>query len=262
MYSYSAARHNNIVNLFIKEKLALAQDQTRRTNLKLLQEVETRWNSTFQMLQRLVELREPVCTTLASLEMDIASLTPEEYNIVTGCLSVLSPFYKAAVELSEEKRVSASKVIPLLKMVEHVLQEKVSVSTVPVATELGEHLSRLLREKLHNIQSMSVMLLATLLDPRYKSVGFFSPATSNDAVERLTSECAGVISRSRCSRHSPAEASTSQDAANESAGNYVPIISISVNSDPSLTPSVHACQEMNCGVTSMPWWRRPGDLTT
>lgn len=201
----------------LKEKLALVQEQMGRPKLKLLQEVETRWNSTFHMLQRLVELREPVGAALASLQTDIPGVTSDEYNNVTACLSILSPFNEATVELSEEKRVSGSKVIPLLKMLEQMLQEEAKHATIPLARELGEHLIRLLREKLQNLQSMSIMSLATLLDPRFKQIGFFSPTKANDAVKRLTSECTIVIR----SQSSPAAASTSsQDAVIERPGNY------------------------------------------
>jgi len=66
-------------------------------------QVETRWNSTFQMLHRLVELREPVSAPLASLETDLSMLTSEESTNVTGCISLLSPFNETTVELSQEK---------------------------------------------------------------------------------------------------------------------------------------------------------------
>ncbi|KAK0137855.1 Zinc finger BED domain-containing protein 1 [Merluccius polli] len=104
-----------------KKTLALIREQMGKPKLKLIQEVETRWNSTFQMLQRLVEQREPVGAALGGLVSDIPALTSEEYTNVTGCLSILSPFHEATVELSEEKRVSGSKVIPLLKMIEKML---------------------------------------------------------------------------------------------------------------------------------------------
>ena len=164
-----------------------------KPKLKLIQEVETRWNSTFQMLQRLVEQREPVGAALGGLVSDIPALTSEEYTNVTGCLSILSPFHEATVELSEEKRVSGSKVIPLLKMVEKVLQEETMRSSNPLARELGEHLIKLLREKLHMLQSSSIMSLPTLLDPRFKTIGFFSQSKAEEAVRRLTSECANGI---------------------------------------------------------------------
>ncbi|XP_076869612.1 E3 SUMO-protein ligase ZBED1-like [Brachyhypopomus gauderio] len=199
-----------------KEKLDLVQEHMRKPKKKLIQEVETRWNSTFQMLERVAELREPVGAALAGLQTDIAVLTSDDYNNICACLSILSPFHEATIELSEEKKVSGSKVVPLLKMVEKMLQEEAAKATVPVARELGEHLIRLLRERLDKIQSMSIMSLATRLDPRYKSLGFFSPTKADEAIKRLTSECASVISRE--SHSSSAAASTSQDAAAERPG--------------------------------------------
>lgn len=163
----------------------------------------------------LVELREPVGAALASLQTDIPGLTSDEYNNVTACLSILSPFNEATVELSEEKRVSGSKVIPLLKMLEQMLQEEAKHATIPLARELGEHLIRLLREKLQNLQSMSIMSLATLLDPRFKQIGFFSPTKA----KRLTSECTIVI-RSQSSPAAASASTSSQDAVIERPGNY------------------------------------------
>ena len=95
-----------------------------RPSHKLLQEVETRWNSTYHMLNRLVELREPVGAALATLPTDIQPVTSDEYMTITGCLSLLSPFNDATIELSEEKHVSGSKVVPLLKMLEQTLQDE------------------------------------------------------------------------------------------------------------------------------------------
>ncbi|XP_035379337.1 zinc finger BED domain-containing protein 4-like isoform X3 [Electrophorus electricus] len=46
----------------VKEKLDLVQEHMGKPKKKLIQEVETRWYSSFQMLERLVELREPVST--------------------------------------------------------------------------------------------------------------------------------------------------------------------------------------------------------
>jgi len=71
----------------LKEKLAQVQLHLEMERLKLTQEVEIRSNSTYLMLQHLVELREPVATGLAGLQ-------------------------KATVELSAEENMSASKVAP------------------------------------------------------------------------------------------------------------------------------------------------------
>ncbi|KAM8886495.1 E3 SUMO-protein ligase ZBED1-like [Spinachia spinachia] len=148
-----------------KEKLAQVQHCLGMANLKVLQEVESRWNSTYLMLQRLVEQREPVGAALAGLHHDIPFLTAEEFHTVGWCLSLLPPFHDATVELSAEQNVSASKVVPLVKMLEQTLQEEMIKPAAAAALEMGDQLIRHLREKLYTLQSMSIMSLATLLDP-------------------------------------------------------------------------------------------------
>ena len=170
------------------------QTHMARPPLKL-QEVDSRWNSTHQMLRRIYDLREPVGAAVASLLTDIPPLTPGEYMVVGECLSILSPFNDATVELCEEKRVSASKVIPLLKMLNHALAEEMPNKTTLMAQQLADSLSSHLRDKLHQLQSMSIMTLPTLLDPRFKTLGFLSQSKANEAVKRLTSECAFIITK-------------------------------------------------------------------
>jgi len=202
---------------FFKEKLAQVQDHLGRPKLKLIQEVETRWNSTYQMLNRLMELREPVADALAGLQTDIPLLTSDEFNIVGGCMSMLSPFNDATVELSAEENVSGSKVVPLLKMLEQTLQEDTTNTAAAVVRDMGDHLIRQLRERLHTLQSMSIVSLATLLDPRFKVIGFFSPTKATEAIKRLTSECAAII-RSAQTLESD-QASVSQDVQPITQGN-------------------------------------------
>lgn len=171
-----------------------------RPTLKLVQEAEARWNSTFEMLRRLVELREPVGAALASLATEIPPLSSDEFSSVSACLALLSGFNDATVELSEEKTVSGSKVLPLLKMLDENLQEEMTDVASPVARQMGEHLKRQLREKLNTLQSMSIMSLATMLDPRFKAMGFLSPTKANEAIKRLTSECAAIVPTPSASR--------------------------------------------------------------
>lgn len=137
---------------------------------KLIQEVDIRWNSTYLMLQRLYNLREPVGAALTGLRTDLALLSAEHTDsIIADCLQVLAPFNFATLELSEEKNVSGSKVIPLLPMLHHSLEEEeIGLIQTPESTAMAEYLRRQLRQKLNNLQSMSIMSLATLLDPRLK----------------------------------------------------------------------------------------------
>ncbi|XP_008278625.1 leucine-rich repeat-containing protein 48-like [Stegastes partitus] len=61
------------------------QQRMGRPHLKLLQEVDTKWNGTYIMLQRLYEEREPVGAALVSMRTDLAPITAEEYHSVKEC---------------------------------------------------------------------------------------------------------------------------------------------------------------------------------
>ncbi|XP_077412229.1 E3 SUMO-protein ligase ZBED1-like isoform X2 [Vanacampus margaritifer] len=191
-----------------KERLTQMQVQMGFPVLKLIQEVDTRWNSTYLMLQRMYTLREPVGAALAGLRTDLTALSAKQYRIIADCLKVLEPFNYATIELSEEKKVSGSKVIPLLSMLHHSLEEEeIRLLQTPESTSMVEFLQRQLREKLDNLQSMSIMFLATLLDPRFKKLGFFSPNKAAEAEKRLTMECAAIMRRTASSSTSSSSSS-------------------------------------------------------
>ncbi|KAL3979503.1 chromosome alignment-maintaining phosphoprotein 1 [Sarotherodon galilaeus] len=219
------AKSRKIVGYFrssttAKERLSVVQEQLRKPQLKLIQEVETRWNNTYNMLQRLFEQREPVGAALASLTTDIPPMSSEEFGIISECLVVLAPFNDATTELSQEKRVSGSKVIPLLTMLDHCLNEQMEKSP-SIGSSLAQKLRMLLREKLDKIQTMSIMFLVTLLDPRFRKLGFLSPARASEAEKRLKAECASVMRASTTSSSSapPPQPSTSQSVEAVSHGN-------------------------------------------
>ncbi|XDV37901.1 hypothetical protein PO909_007427 [Leuciscus waleckii] len=164
-----------------------------RPVLKMIIEVDTRWNSTFNMLERLYQLREPVGAALASLKTDITPPTALEYEAVRDALDVLGPFRQATVELSGEKRVSASKVKSSLFMLNHAVTSKLEGLNSNLTKQLGDSLVRRVREQAVHLESISVMTMPTLLDPRFKKLGFLSQGKLQEAVSRLKSECATVI---------------------------------------------------------------------
>ncbi|XP_077399284.1 zinc finger BED domain-containing protein 4-like [Vanacampus margaritifer] len=189
-----------------KEKLAQVQQQMGKPVVKLINEVPTRWNSTYHMLERLTEQKEPVVVALASVTNDTAPLTAEDFNIIEETIRVLAPFNHATVELSEEKRVSGSKVIPMLKMLHCSLQRNALNVTTDTAIRLVENLNRRVVDHLCNLESLSITTLATLLDPRYKTVGFLSSSRANEAVKRLKAECAAEMRSPESTQTAPEEA--------------------------------------------------------
>lgn len=210
-----------------KEKLTQIQQQLGTPVHKLINEVPTRWNSTYQMLERMTEQKEAVWVSLASLKPDITPLTPEECQIVEEMLRVLAPFDQATRELSEEKRVSGSKVIPLMRMLHIELQRQATTVTKTAAQQLAENLRKRLTDAIFSMESLSVMTLATLLDPRFKKNGFLSQQKANEAVKRLQSECAEEM---RSQEPDPREEEPSS----------------SHGSEPSSGMKIHFCGTLSC----------------
>nr|XP_055071743.1 E3 SUMO-protein ligase ZBED1-like [Misgurnus anguillicaudatus] len=172
------------------------QRKTGRPTLKMIIEVDTRWNSTYSMLERMYDLRKPVGAALASLRTDVSPPSSLEYDTIKDALEILAPFHQATVELSAEKIVSASKVIPLLKMLNYTILTKSEGLTSNMARQLADNLVRRVREHALQMESISVMTMPTLLDPRFKKLGFLSPGKLQDAITRLKSECVNVIRNS------------------------------------------------------------------
>ena len=176
-----------------RERLLELQQQMGVPPHKLIQEVETHWNSTHDMMARLYEQRGPVGAALGSLRTDLAALTSAEYHSMSECLEVLSPLKVATVELSAEKNVSGSKIIPLVQMLRHNIVVKQREVRDVMAGQLCSHLVRLMGEKLSGYETASQHSMAILLDPRFKTMGFCNPTNSTSAVQRLTGKCASLL---------------------------------------------------------------------
>lgn len=83
---------------------------------KLITEVETRWNSTYQIFNRLIEQQSAVILTLSTLKYHFELLTDLEWNVLSITASTLVIFFILAKEVDRDK-VNLSKVIAIKKQV-------------------------------------------------------------------------------------------------------------------------------------------------
>ncbi|KAK1890214.1 Zinc finger BED domain containing protein 1 [Dissostichus eleginoides] len=135
-----------------KEKLREVQEQMNRPVLKLIQEVDTRWISTYLMLQRLFKERQSVGAALATS-------SSEDYETADACLQLLSPFFQATVELSEEKRVSGSKIIPMTKMLMLYLYDTIGKTSHDTEKLLGQNMVSNMQNKFDTTESQTALTL-------------------------------------------------------------------------------------------------------
>lgn len=84
------------------EKLRAVQQQMKIAEHKLIQSVETRWNSVFYMLDRLHEQHEAVTTVLCLLGRSELCINVGELSLITQTVDALKPFEEVTREVSSE----------------------------------------------------------------------------------------------------------------------------------------------------------------
>ncbi|XP_030747935.1 zinc finger BED domain-containing protein DAYSLEEPER-like [Sitophilus oryzae] len=105
---------------------------------KLLQDVVTRWNSTYFMLQRITLLEEAVKHSLALSNTDLPLLTEHEWNTCRELCMVLEPCAEVTTEMSSENYITASKIIPItrgLKFLLTKLSNDVKINSIKLVVQ-------------------------------------------------------------------------------------------------------------------------------
>ncbi|KAJ8909930.1 hypothetical protein NQ315_005649 [Exocentrus adspersus] len=121
-----------IVEYFKRSSSALnrlheMQEQMKLPNLKLKQDVPTRWNSTYEMLNRILKIKEAVVATLALVNRDLNTLGESDWLEIKQATDVLWVFNEVTVELCAEKSVSLSKILYFIKVMrKHLSADKFS----------------------------------------------------------------------------------------------------------------------------------------
>lgn len=150
---------------------------------KLIQEVPTRWNSTYYMIERFLELRTIVNNIIIRHKNAPPMLTASELSILFSVLQVLRPIEAATKEVSGDKYCTSSKVIPLI----HCLLLK--VKTLRLEESLAKELQSLVLKEIDKrmgvIERVTPLAIATILDPRFKKMHFTDPLACSSAVAKV-----------------------------------------------------------------------------
>ncbi|KAG3102690.1 hypothetical protein PI124_g21944 [Phytophthora idaei] len=197
-------------NKSAKGKAKLKASQNVPVPLTVIADVATRWNSTHQMLRRLLQLRPTIHDFLAYIQ---TSSGKEEFSDVkmakpTGemwfhiqCLEkLLVKFEGMTTLLSGEAYATMPLVVPCLRLLEKRLENTKLFSRISL-THAGEpyydatlkrmHLARrlflvLLRKRFNNLPSD--VASCCLLDPQFAHGGFLSTAVRESAEQFLMNE--------------------------------------------------------------------------
>lgn len=94
------------------------QIQLKVPNHRLIEEVSTLWNSTYGMMSRLQEQEEAVKVALVRLDNPVCGLEKEVWLTIRDLTKVLAPLYEVTKEISAERNVNASKIIPFARILQ------------------------------------------------------------------------------------------------------------------------------------------------
>jgi hypothetical protein len=82
-----------------------------------IQDVKTRWNSVFQMLDRFMELQEVIVLFSTTESGKDFSYSHNDWKLASDVKNLLEPAFEATVDMSGEYYVSGSKIIPMAKSI-------------------------------------------------------------------------------------------------------------------------------------------------
>ena len=149
--------------------------------LKVVQDVSTRWNSTYYMLQRLVKLRVPLTAVLCDDQLTPKRqdhemlLKDNEWMLAEHLIELLEPFEMATTAVSGQRYVTLSLLLPVVSHlyleVSSTLEKQLPTAAKNVAAKLKSKVTRKFPE-ISTPSPSSLSVVAAALDPRFRHLNF------------------------------------------------------------------------------------------
>ncbi|XP_066596242.1 E3 SUMO-protein ligase ZBED1-like [Prorops nasuta] len=167
------------------KKSVIAADKLRASsNLKLIQSIDTRWNSTHDMCQRFVELSDIIGGILLQCTTAPLMVTALELQTTKEFINLLKPFVDATKIVSGEPYLTASKVIPVINTLRVALN--ISQPQTEIGIEMKELLVQQFQQRFETIEDESNLAISTILDPRFKNIHFKDELACSNAIKNIS----------------------------------------------------------------------------
>ncbi|XP_060648729.1 E3 SUMO-protein ligase ZBED1-like [Drosophila nasuta] len=171
-------------------KFKAAQLPNKTYGLK--QEVPTRWNSAYAMLERILATREALGQVLLTTPKSPPHLTAEEVNVIMDIVKLLAPFNDATQKISAGATVTISLIIPFVcGLLENMEDIKTTLRT-DEGFKMRELLVANIKKRLLEYEKRTPTRIGTLLDPRSKKEAFLSPLNVQEATKLLENEISNI----------------------------------------------------------------------
>ncbi|KAK0144340.1 Zinc finger BED domain-containing protein 1 [Merluccius polli] len=204
--------------------LANKQTQLELPRHKLITNVQTRWNSTYEMLARYLEQQAAVSAALSSPEIrrnarEIDTLDNTDISDVEDIVKLLKPLKTATTVVCDEKEPTVSLIMPLKYMIEQSMSpdendtQTIANMKSAILLDISDRYSGDCNDMLQE---------CTALDPRFRSLSHLNNEQRESVYARIREKAAGLhLQRNQTSdtdeRTTRASASTPGAAAAEQA---------------------------------------------
>ena len=135
---------------------------------KLISSVKTRWGSTYNMIERILEQQQAVSAVLAEDRKSWHIMpTDAQFSVLEKLAIVLEPLHFLTDALAGEQEVTASAIRPILKHIEDIcsLQDE----DHPLTKEIKSLIIQDLSTRYESAMMSNLLDKCTFLDPRFKA---------------------------------------------------------------------------------------------
>ena len=168
--------------------------------LKVIQDVSTRWNSTFYMLKRLLDLKVPITSVLVDPKLTPNAghrallLKEKRWVLAEELVSVLEPYEKATSVLSGQQYVTASCILPILTSLLRSTEARRNEAEASGSATVRSFCDLLVGEikgkfSCDPADETSLPAVAASLDPRSRSLSFLPADNRGDMKTELIRRC-------------------------------------------------------------------------
>ncbi|XP_029160189.1 zinc finger BED domain-containing protein 6-like, partial [Nylanderia fulva] len=178
--------HSSKASRMLKEANKKLAEEGETVPCKLIQYIDTRWNTLYHMINSIIDNHNGIKLIQLNDEYsELPILTKEEIQLTKQINMILEPFEQATKDISGEDYVSISLVIPCIKGIILKLEAIHKTLSYPAALSFYEKIRQFIDEKLIHYEQRTIGKVATLIDPRFKKIGFRSQANYEEAVNML-----------------------------------------------------------------------------
>ena len=159
-------------------------------------DVQTRWNSAYEMVERFLEQQPAVTAALLSSEI---RQTEEEISTISGAdlgnleklVLALKPVAVSTKVMSDEKNPTLSVIAPLHAQLLKNTEE--NIGDAPFVRHVKAAIRQDLEKRYPSETEKNTLLMASALDPRFKVLPFLSDNEKQDVFTRMVTDAASMM---------------------------------------------------------------------